>query len=151
MTLSELDQLDFSDPNTPNVLLDQLRELFGVELGIISEIEDDIYIIKYISCTDDFNSITIGMELDVDKTYCEVVIKDKQVRTYQHIGKDPDMSLHPVYVAFQLETYIGAPIIKDGKVVGTLNFSSPRDRNNPFSDEDIQAISKLALKLASIY
>ena len=45
---------------------------------------------------------------------------------------------------FKLESYIGAPIIVDGKRYGTLNYSSPEVHEQPFSTNELSLIQLLA-------
>ena len=47
------------------------------------------------------------------------------------------MQLHPAYIKFKLETYIGTRIMINGKLFGTLNFSSPGVRKTDFTQADL--------------
>jgi PAS domain S-box-containing protein len=51
---------------------------------------------------------------------------------------------HPCYNLFKLETYIGTPILVDGQVFGTVNFSSPKPYHREFDDTDTEFIALLA-------
>ena len=51
---------------------------------------------------------------------------------------------HPCYANFNLEAYIGAPVIVDGERYGTFNFSSP-DPVPPFTAQDIELVRLIAL------
>ena len=51
---------------------------------------------------------------------------------------------HPCYAAFRLEAYIGAPVLVNGKVHGTVNFSSPTPYHREFDDTDREFMALLA-------
>jgi len=91
-----------------------------------------------------------GMEFELQNTYCEAVIHNEDFVSYLHVGRIPTMILHPVYVAVQLESYMGVPLYNNGQIDGTLNFSSFQVREQAFSDEEITLIKSIGKKIESI-
>jgi GAF domain-containing protein len=124
-------------------------DFYKMETGIISQIDGKKYIIKAV-----YSSLgkifTPDMEFELQDTYCAQVEKYKKIITYQHVGQIEEMLLHPVYVALQLESYIGIPLFKDGMFMGTLNFTSHEVRKNPFTKEEINIAKHMALKVQEI-
>ena len=121
-------------------------DYLGMETGIVSHISDDKYTIEAVySVMGDI--FTPGMEFELSNTYCEAVVKNNEVITYLQVGNIPEMILHPVYVAVQLESYIGLPICNNNEVIGTLNFSSHKAHHDEFTEEDIMLLKKMVDKI----
>lgn len=124
-------------------------EQFGMKTGIISKVVNNSYIIRAVYSTmgDIFSA---GMEFELQNTYCAAVIHQQDFVSYLQVGMIPTMVLHPVYVAVQLESYMGVPLYNNGKVDGTLNFSSFQAREQTFSDEEIALIKSMGQKIESV-
>lgn len=95
--------------------------LFDLEVGIVSEITNNDYLVLGVNSP--FSELKKGIHFELSNTLCEKVIETKETIFYPHIGQS-DLHTHPVYQSMQLESYIGTPILVDGAIVGTLNFSS---------------------------
>ena len=117
-------------------------EMFYLSTGIISQIEGEAYRIQAVQSP--LTSLEIGLELNVQDTYCAAVIQDQSTTTYTQVGDVESMRTHPVYQNLQLESYIGTPIFVDGQVYGTLNFSSIHPRANDFETQELEAIELMA-------
>ncbi len=125
-------------------------KLLNLETGIVSRIEGDEYIIRqtWSSLGDIFSP---GDAFELNNTYCEAVARRNKTVTYIQVGAIPEMRLHPVYVAVQLESYIGCPLLDpQGKVMGTLNFSSHATRSAHFSDIEIETIESMARHISEV-
>lgn len=136
-----------------NWMLEGLKtglDIFKLETGIISEVKGSDYIIRQvISKMGDIFSV--GDSFDLRDTYCAAVVKEDKTITYIQVGIIPEMILHPVYKAIQLESYIGAPIHDNsGRVTGTVNFSSHAIRNEDFHKSEIELIEQMARKLGDV-
>ncbi len=68
-----------------------------------------------------------GDRFDVESTYCAEVVAEDKVCSFADAVADGKES-HPAYRDFELESYIGAPLVVDGTRYGTVNFSSPTTR-----------------------
>ena len=141
--------LDSESDQTDSWLLDGLRagcEQFNMKTGIISKVIDDRYIIQsvYTTMGDIFSA---GMEFELQNTYCEAVIRNRDLVSYLHVGKIPAMILHPVYQAVQLESYVGIPLYVDDQIDGTLNFSSYKARKEPFSEQENTLLRTIGTKI----
>jgi len=142
-----------TSPNIKNWMLEGLKtalDILNLETGIISKINASDYIIRQV--TSKMGDIfSIGDSFDLCDTYCAAVVKEDKTITYIQVGIIPEMILHPVYKAVQLESYIGAPIHDNtGRVTGTVNFSSHAIRNEDFDKSEIQLIEQMAKKLSDV-
>ena len=93
---------------------------FQLELGIISEIVAENYIVCHGISLD--NSLLVGTSFAVAETYCLHTLA-----TFHHASKS-HIAQHPCYLNFGLESYIGAPLVVEGKRFGTINFSASASR-----------------------
>lgn len=122
--------------------LQDAAQTFDMQLGIISKIQDNRYVVQ--AAYSSLDLVQAGDEFPVDMTYCADVISQQKVLAYHQVGAMTDMCLHPCYQALHLESYIGIPLVKGGEIIGTLNFSSLEPKTQGFSDKDVDKIQKLA-------
>lgn len=108
-------------------------ETFGLELGILARIEDATYTVERVYPPE--GGIARGAVFDLAQTYCEKTLVAETPISFIHAG-DSEWASHPCYLAFRLEAYLAAPLHVGRKPVGTLNFSSPTPRQQPFTDAD---------------
>ncbi len=119
---------------------------FGLPIGIISYINSGAYtVVASVSTVVD---IEPGTKFDLSNTYCFHTLAAGKPTGFHHVGNS-EIQTHPCYQAFGLEAYIGAPIIIDGNVVGTINFSSPTERSSEFTDADYALVQAMAEWLAT--
>ncbi|MBY5945775.1 diguanylate cyclase [Photobacterium rosenbergii] len=111
-------------------------ELFGLPIGIFSEINNNKYIIR--QATHPKNSLDEGMTFDLSGTYCSHVYEANDVQGFNHVSTS-EVASHPCFINFGLEAYLGAPIFVDGTRFGTLNFSSPKPCR-PFIRQDYELV-----------
>jgi len=121
---------------------------WGLELGIVSHIEDGIYVIvEAVSLNE---TIAPGSTFPLNSTYCREVFEKEETVAYTHVQGIEGMRRHPLYPTNTLEVYIGSPIWVEGKVWGTLNFTSKRIRSEEFSQKDIAYLEQQAEKVAAL-
>jgi len=114
---------------------------FKLELAIISEIDDGIYTVLHGISPD--NSLLIGTTFAVADTYCLHTLATNQALSFHHAGQS-NIAQHPCYLNFGLESYIGAPLLVEGRRFGTINFSAVSPRTKPFSEEEHDFIELLS-------
>jgi len=114
----------------------RLRELLavgcrtlGLEIGIVSRIRGSDYTVEAVHAPGD--DIEAGDQFDLASTYCEGVVEQDAICSFADAVAEGKES-HPAYREFELESYIGAPLVVDGDRYGTVNFSSPTTRVAPF-------------------
>jgi len=120
-------------PQRLKALLENGCRQFGLPIGILSHIYDDKYEIIQIVIPNE--TIRPGDILDLGNTYCRETVKASGPVGFVHAGAS-DWKTHPCYREFHLETYIGIPVVAGKEVYGTLNFSSPEQRETPFTDTE---------------
>ncbi|MFD2165067.1 response regulator [Thalassotalea euphylliae] len=120
-----------------NAILGLGKELFQLPFGIVSEIHDDEYKVLYVDTPE--GEIEVGATFSFEGTYCFHTFNANGPLSFHHAGQS-EISGHPCYTDFGLETYIGTPIMVNGEKFGTLNFSSPDVYPHPFTDADLELI-----------
>ena len=117
-------------------------EYLGLESGIVSSIWMDEYRIAA------FYPETSGLELNqkfkLGDTYCDLTLMQNGKVLGIDKMSDSKHKGHPCFEAFELESYIGAAYRVDGKISGTVNFTSSKPRKEPFSEYEIDFISMVA-------
>ena len=132
-------------------LAEQLRqalatgaEHLGLELGIVSHIDGDVY--RVVAQVSPPGALHDGQEFPLGPTYCRIAVDNKDVVAIAAIDKSP----HPGYREFALEAYIGAPFTVNGAVFGTVNFSSARPCRRAFDEGDKEFVALLARWVGSV-
>jgi len=143
--LRELQNIMASSDVSAETRLHELLELgcqtLGLDIGIVSHIQGDEYTVKAVHApTADIES---GDQFDLESTYCKEVIGTDAVCSFADAVSD-GRETHPAYREFELESYIGVPLVVDGTRYGTVNFSSPATRVAPFG-----ALERTFVKLLS--
>ncbi|MBD3748184.1 MAG: GAF domain-containing sensor histidine kinase [Sphingobacteriales bacterium] len=116
-------------------ILNVACSVLEAETGIICNIIDDKYrILEYHSSINTPN--LKGEILNLSDTFCEFTIKENKVLSVSDIKKDDKYNSHPSATKFGLSAYIGIPISFNDSEIGTLNFSSSKRKEIPFSQSD---------------
>ncbi|MEP1383798.1 MAG: ATP-binding protein [Paraglaciecola sp.] len=140
-TLQELHRITSNSTLDVDSKIQQLLalgcETFSLPLGIVSHISDETYIVKY-ACTPN-NEVVPGDSFELGVTYCIHTLNNKAPLSFSHAGESK-IKTHPCYSAFGLESYIGTPLIVNGKPYGTINFSGPEIRSRGFNSDDLELI-----------
>lgn len=133
--------------NLCTAILEEGRSRFGMMLGIVSRIDGETY--EIIAVSSDTGIPHAGDLYELNTVYCREVFLKKRTVAITEIDGVAGMRLHPLYDAIFCEAYISSPIVRDGKVWGTLNFTSLDKRKTPFSDEDIAFNESQAARISS--
>ena len=120
-------------------------EVFDLELGIISKVDEESYTVLHAITPD--NSLMPGTVFDLQDTYCVHTLKAGSALAF-HKASQSSIANHPCYINFQLESYIGAPIKIGNNIFGTVNFSSVKE-SFAFNDGAYDYIELLAQWLGS--
>ncbi|MDP0498875.1 MAG: ATP-binding protein [Verrucomicrobiota bacterium JB022] len=118
----------------------------GLSMGIISEIKGNSYRVLY--TYDESDQLQPGAEFPLQQTYCQLTL-DRGTITYTEHAQNSIFQGHPCYAAFGLESYVGVPIRRRGKVIGTLNFSSSQPRKTPFTALEVEFINLMSRWVAN--
>ncbi|EDM46292.1 ATP-binding protein [Marinobacter algicola] len=128
--------------------LDLGRQHLELETGIVSEITSEVYTIRWFRAPDN-SPLEAGLSLPVAQTYCSLMLAKGDHLAISHMA-DSRYRNQSCYAQMGLESYIAAPIEFDGKLFGTLNFSSISPRSRPFTDLDRLFIVWLAQWMAAL-
>lgn len=131
--------LSFSQKMTELLLLG--AQIFEMELGIISEISDNIYTVKHVISPD--NQLQADTTFELKNTYCVHTLASNQATSFHHVANS-SIAKHPCYLNFGLESYIGSPLLVEGERYGTINFSSSKNKNRPFNQDELEFIELLS-------
>lgn len=123
------------------LLLELGSEVFNLPLALVSRIVDDKYTVKYAHTPD--GAVSPGDEFELGETYCIHTLQADGPTAFDHAGESFIKS-HPCYEAFGLESYIGTPLIVEGRRFGTLNFSGPDIHEQRFTKNDLELIRLFA-------
>jgi PAS domain S-box-containing protein len=122
-------------------------EYLGLPVGIVSRIEGDDY--EVLVNVSPPGGLADGQHFSLADTYCEIALRSDDVLAIADM-KSSLHAGHPCYEVFGLESYIGVALSVDGRVVGTLNFSSPEPRPfSTFSAADIDFVRIMGRWVAS--
>ena len=108
-------------------------EHLGLDIGILSAIEDTEYTVEQANAPD--GSIQSGEQFDLEETFCDRVVDNEELVAVTDAGSS-ELAEHPAYELLGLESYIGTPVVVDGEQYGTLNFSQPAARKRPFTESE---------------
>jgi len=106
-------------------------QTFGLEFGILAQIEDNRYNVTVAKAPDDF--LYPGYTVELEQTLCCEVLENDEPLIIAH-SKNSSWCNHPGYIRFGMESYIGARVLVAGKVHSTLSFSSFKPRQKKFQN-----------------
>ncbi|MFD1586128.1 PAS domain S-box protein [Halorientalis brevis] len=122
-------------------LLASGREFLDFDVGILSEIDGDDYHVRHVS--DETGNIGVGDTYSLADTYCEVTLQQTQPLGFAS-ASDADLTSHPCYREFELESYLGVPVHVNGELYGTLSFASPDPRDREITELDRTVMTLLS-------
>ena len=127
-------------------LLAMGRRQFNLDVGILSHIENiDTENGRYeiISAQMPNNLNIKGVTLDPKQTYCTETLHAKKPLCILSASTS-QWHNHPGFKIFQVEAYIGVPVLVAGELYGTLCFASLTPRQTPFKDIEIELLRLMA-------
>lgn len=123
-------------------------ELLGLQTGIVSQIVDDHYMILHHYSMNPMLELHNKQLFELKATYCDITIQENNVVSIEHMALS-DYRGHPCYPQFQLEAYIGAPLIVDGQQYGSVSFNSLNPAPQPFTEADRDFVRLISLWIGS--
>lgn len=100
-------------------------ECFQTSTAIVSKVQGNTYTVLF--SESEISPVEAGTEFELGDTYCVHTLNVDHPVAF-HKASRSHIASHPCYTMFRLETYIGVPLIIDGAVFGTLNFTCLDDR-----------------------
>jgi len=132
-----------------NELLQLGCQELKLDLGILSEIENSNYLVKCVF--DPSEKIKADDHHKLGETLCDITLSSKP-KYWPIFFEDITKSIwknHPAYSYTKLKSYIGIPVLVNGEVHGTLNFTSLNARTKKISKTDREAIKLMAQWIGS--
>ncbi len=121
-------------------ILNFATEAFALDIGIVSHIVDQDYTAEYVYAPG--TDLVSGMVFPLGVTYCSLTLEADGPLAIPHVAES-QWKKHPSYEQFKLETYIGTQVWIGSSRYGTLNFSSPFQRVENFTEADVDFIQLL--------
>lgn len=145
--LKQLHRLHTSDYKNFEELFEDFLQtgcnIFGMGVGIIGCVDEEGNY-KIHSTVSKIPEIDDTISLPCEEAHCYRPIQEGKTVYFNNIGKDPIESQSPVYQQFKLETYLGTPIVVNGKTFGTLCFLDKEIKVKPFRSQDIEVLETMA-------
>lgn len=116
-------------------------EHMDLPFGIVSHVIDDHYTITHAQSPN--GELKTGMSFPLADTYC-ILTLEAEGPIATNDAANSEFARHPCHKIFALETYIGAPLLVDGIIYGTINFSAADRRKRAFTAADIQIVRQFA-------
>ncbi len=131
-----------------NSLLSKGIREFSMSLGVLAQIENNNYEIYAVQSNS--GAYVPGEKYTLGETYSREVFEKQKPIAEACIANSPKTLHHPLYRSLPLESYIGAPIEVNGKPWGCVDFSSMAQREEPFSEQEIELVESLASELSQL-
>lgn len=128
--------------------VEQLRDVveqgvvaLDMQTGIISQVQNGIYTIIHVYSTS--HDVQPGMTCDLGATLCHNTIREQDVYALSKVG-DTLATAPPCFGEIVPGSYIGAPIMLNGAIYGTLSFLSEKARPTTFSISEMDYVRLVA-------
>lgn len=149
--LRQLHAITADNDNTANQRVQSIlalgREIFNLPIAIVSEITGSDYVIRFVDS--ESSAIAVGSRFELGLTYCYHALNADGPIAFEHVGQSSIRS-HPCYQHFGLESYIGVPLLVDGKCFGTLSFSGEQVHQSRFSEHDLELVRLFSQWISNI-
>ena len=117
--------------------------VLGLPTGLVGRIQGSHY--EVLNGYSSQLEITPGTCYPVGDSYCAMVATTRQTVAHPHHSSALEpMRSHPTYPGLKLPAYVGAPIIVNGGLFGTVSFSDTQPRAASFSADDIRLVESMA-------
>ena len=113
---------------------------FGTDLGTASRTAAGQYVVQHAVGSGPVR--LPGTTFDLDTTYCRHTLEHERALAFHDIEQS-ELADAECFRLFGRRTYIGAPVIVEGEVYGTINFSSIAPRELPFSKSDLVLVEMM--------
>ena len=127
--------------------LELCAKYLDLDLGIVSEVKGSDYFVRHYYPKE--AELSSDSQFKIDETYCEIALSKNTVVSIDEMGIS-EYEHHPCYKKFELESYIGGAYRINGEVYGTVNFSSTKKRDNPFSKYEKEFVSLITKWVGSL-
>ena len=131
-----------------NSLLSRGIREFSMSLGVLAKIENNNYEIYAVQSNT--GAYVPGEKYALGDSYSREVFEKQKTIAEAFVENSPTPLHHPLYRSLPLESYIGTPIMINAKPWGCVDFSSMGQREEPFSEKEIEMLETLAIELSQL-
>ncbi|MBC8172256.1 MAG: GAF domain-containing protein [Anaerolineae bacterium] len=141
-----MEQADLTIEERIHALLETGLEELSLDTAIVSHIDDDLYVVRYLA--PEIAGIAEGQIFERGLTYCDITLNQGKTVAIHH-AQTSEHNRHPAYQQFKLEAYIGSLLTLNNKPYGTVNFSGvkPHAIFTPTDLAFVNEISRLVTQL----
>jgi len=147
-TLQRLHEITANPELTTDERVQELLGFGAAELdmgiGFLSRIDPDAGEFEVVEAEGEHPLIQAGQESALEETYCRRVVKGSGLPVAIQDAEAAGMADDPAYEKFGLGCYLGAEIVVNGDLYGTLCFADDDPRHEPFSDAEEALIDHMA-------
>ncbi|MCU0524840.1 MAG: GAF domain-containing protein [Elainella sp. Prado103] len=148
-SLKHLHRLSLTDFETIEELCaDYLKtgcEILGFSSGIAGAVTDQTY--RVIAAYSEIECLQPGLEINLEDTYCNVVVKSRQTICCQNI-QDWQFCIPLPKTPLPVQSYIGSPLWVNGELYGTLCFFADQTRPQGYQKHEQEVIELMAQSIA---
>jgi diguanylate cyclase (GGDEF)-like protein len=121
-------------------------KLFEEDIGIVSRIEGNSYIVKNVYPPN--GDIKPNQRFELQNTFCAITLQSNKPLGIDDVMKSL-WSTHPC-IHTGLKSYIGVPLVVNGVRFGTLNFSSTVPKSSQFRKMDLEFVRTLGQWMGTV-
>lgn len=115
--------------------LTEVAAFFDMQVGILSAIQDDQYLVRYVADLSGESGLSKNSSLNLGDVFCEITHQEQRIIAIDHTERS-EYRDHPCYEVLGLESYLGAPVKIGREPYGTLALGSGTPRKVPFDSYD---------------
>ena len=120
--------------------LTMCRDDLGMDLGAIARVDGPRYRVTH---TDEDHQPVSQVEVDVARTCCALTLAADDVVAIANMGASSERA-HPAYEEAGIEAYIGAPLVVNGEVWGSVSFTATAPTMQPWTELDRTYVGTLS-------
>ena len=121
--------------------LDVGTAALDLPFGFRTRIDGDTQ--RIVQSTGDHELLQPGESCPLDEAYCRRTVELDGSLAVQHAGESTAVS-DTAFETFGLETYVGAKVLVDDEVYGTVCFADREERSEPFTEAETMFVELLA-------
>ena len=115
--------------------LDQAREFLRMDAAIVSQIEGEVYSVRWLSAPQG-SGLEPGQHFSLGDTWCRVLLNGLDDELLLPNATGADYRGHPCYSKFPVGSYMGLVIEVENRLFGTLNFTAQTARSSDFDESE---------------
>jgi PAS domain S-box-containing protein len=122
--------------------------VLGFAGGIVGKVEGENYRIKAVYA--DGRGLETNYCCKLTDTLCVQAMQEQKTVSLSHIGSMSELHHHLAYQVLKLESYLGTPIMVNGRVYGSLCFFDTKPRLQGFKQHEREIIELMAQSIGKV-